>query len=182
MNSIFKKLVTGTAVLALLMTAFASASLAATSEVTGGSLGDSGITATNFEAVTLDGTTQTVTAQINSFTITDATGSGAGWNVSVAATQFMDGTGLKPLAAGALGLAAPAVTLVEDNSDPISTITTSSGIIDNGVAVEILSAALNGGKGSYSIASIPMTLTLMPKEVYAGTYTSTITTSLTTGP
>lgn len=186
MNSFFKKLVTGTAVLALSMSAFASVSLAANTStiISGGSLGYTGITATNFESVTLNGTTQTVGAQIDAFNITDARGTGAGWNVSVSATQFSHDVRTEKLAAGALGLAAPTVTKVDENSDLVTTISTLSGTIDNDTAipVKILSAAVDGGKGSYSSALIPMTLTLMPKEVYAGTYTSTITATLTATP
>jgi hypothetical protein len=37
----------------------------------------------NLPTLTLDGSTQTATAQMNSFSVTDATGSGAGWNVTV---------------------------------------------------------------------------------------------------
>ncbi|WP_019415120.1 WxL domain-containing protein [Paenisporosarcina sp. TG20] len=183
MNSVLKKLVTGTAVLALSMTAFASSSFATTSEITGGSLSYTGITTTNFPAITLDGKTQSITAQIDTFDITDARGTGAGWNVSVSASQFSQTAGANPLALGALLLDEPTVSEkagVEGSSNPAS-ITKLGGKIDL-AAVKILSAAVSTGMGTYTVPAIPMTLTLMPKEIYAGTYTSTITATITSGP
>jgi hypothetical protein len=183
MNSIIKKLVAGTAVLALSTTVFASASLAADSSTTilGGTVGISPVETGQFNGITLNGTTQKVQAQINTFDITDARGTGEGWNVTVSASPF---TSLKnTLDANALNLTAPIVSKIDLGSSELSTITASPGIIDNGIApVKVLSAAADGGMGSFRVATIPMELTLKPHEVYAGTYTSTITATLTTGP
>src|SRR3954451_4599923 len=40
--------------------------------------------APNLPALTLNGSAQTLNAQMNNFGVSDATGSGAGWNVTVA--------------------------------------------------------------------------------------------------
>lgn len=187
MNSFFKKLVTGTAVLALSMTAFASASLAedtsTSTVITGGTLNYTGITATNFEGIVLNGAIQTVAAQIDAFTITDPSGTGAGWDIAVSASQFNNPLTPTLLSAESLTIAAPTVTEGEGSS-VASDIASLGGGIDNNLTtpVTILSADTAEGMGSYSVGAIPMTLTLVPKEVYAGTYTSTITATLTTGP
>jgi len=182
MNTIFKKVATGTAVLALSTTVFAGASFAAgtSSVITPGSLTMTGISATELGAKTLDGTTQTVTASIEPFTITDSTGSGSGWNVSIKASQFKQADGLHPLDLGALNLEAPTLLAVGD-SDSTDTIAKTGGKIDL-APVKILAAQVEGGMGIYTVDPIEMTLTLMPKEVHAGTYTSTITSTLTAGP
>ncbi|QBP41962.1 WxL domain-containing protein [Paenisporosarcina antarctica] len=186
MNSIFKKLVTGTAVLALSMTAFASASLATDSstEITGTSLPTlSPVVTSSFNSITLDGKTQVVTAKINTFDVTDATGTGNGWNVTVSATQFTQAAGANPLATGALSLAAPVVNEKELGSSNFANITKSTvGLIDVVTPLTLLTALAGEGMGTYTVSDIPMTLTLLPKEVYAGTYTSTITTTIESGP
>jgi len=187
MNTIFKKVATGTAVLALSTGVFAGATFAAgnTTEINGGARSLTGATTSEFTGVTLNGKIQTVTANINSFTIMDATGSGAGWDFNVSATLFNHSTE-GDLSAGSLILDIPTITAIEEGSDEENTILFPSEpvSIDNALAtpVAILSAEADGGMGTYTVGAIPMTLTLMPNEVYSGTYTSTITTTLTAGP
>ncbi|WP_156288613.1 WxL domain-containing protein [Oceanobacillus salinisoli] len=148
-----------------------------------GSLDMPTINVLNFNSVTLDGTIQNSYANIDGFTITDSRGSGAGWNVVVTASQF---TSLdnKVLPKGSLSIAAPTVT-AQEGSSLASLIATTPGIIDkDDVGVKILSAPANEGMGKFDIAfpANALDLTLNPKDVYAGTYTSTIKINLTTGP
>lgn len=187
MNSVFNKIVTGSAVVALSFALFSTTSLAAetSTAINGGTVGISGVTATTFTSVTLDGKTQTTTANLSTFDATDARGTGEGWKVDVKASQFKDATDatkVKTLPAGSLAIAAPAVSLKDPGSSLLDTITTAGGIIDNTTGVKLVSAALNGGMGSYTVAPSAMTLTLKPGTVYAGNYASTVTVSLTTGP
>lgn len=187
MTTIFKKFATGTAVLALMTTVFATGAMAeeVQTTITGGTMTISTVSASSFaEAITLDGSTQTVTgAGINTFDVTDARGTGAGWNVAVSATAFSHDTNSKTLSPGSLTLTAPSVSLIDPNSSPIDTVTPAGGTIDGG-SVTVLSAAadVDAGMGSYTISPMAMSLELKPKEVYAGTYTSTVTVALTTGP
>lgn len=185
MTTMFKKFATGTAALVLMTTAFTTAAMAedVTTTITGtGSVALSSVSASSFAtAVTLDGTTQTVTgAAIGTFDVTDARGTGAGWNVAVSATPFAQ-VGGKSLSPGSLTLTAPVVGFLDPNSSPLDTLTPLGGTIDGG-SVKVLSAAVDGGMGGYRIDPMAMQLELKPKEVYAGTYTSTVTVALTTGP
>lgn len=184
MISLFNKIVGGTAVLALSFTLFSTSSLAAETgaELTGGDVSLSTVTAASFGVITLDGTTQTFQAPLNTFDVTDARGTGAGWNVSVVAGQFTDSTSGRIMDAGSLAIDAPAVNLKDAGSSALSTITQAGGVLDNGTGVKLLSAAVDGGMGSYTVDPASMTLTLKPGKVYAGNYTSTVTVSLTTGP
>lgn len=186
MNSFFKKIATGTAALALTTTVFASSAFAAETStvITGEDVTITNTTADAFPGVTLDGTTKTITASLSNFDVTDARGTGTGWNVAIEATPFNNPTapaGKSTLSTGSLNLMAPTVIKNDEGSSDLNTITTAGGNIDAG-SVKVLSAAENGGMGSYNASANGMTLTLLPKEVYAGTYTSNITVTLTTGP
>ncbi len=76
------------AVLALLaVTAVAASAESGTVVVSGGSLAES-ITDVSLAGVTLDGSDQTTTDTTNSWTAEDATGSGAGWHLTIGATDF----------------------------------------------------------------------------------------------
>ena len=194
MNTIFKKVATGTAVLALSTTVFAGATFAAgtSSVIDSGTLKMDAITVTDFKAITLDGTTQEVSASIETFTITDATGFGAGWKVTANASQFSQNPegpplGANPLSIGSLVLdESPTINKIDTNSDDPTKITKSGRLmaIDSATSATqtILSAPVGEGMGSYKVDEIPMTLTLKPSEVYEGTYSSTITVTLTATP
>ena len=188
MTTVFKKFATGSAVLALMTTVFATGALADDSDVTTNITGTESVVLTPIAAssfgaaVTLDGTTQTVTgAAIGTFDVTDARGTGAGWDIAVSATPFLHDTNGKSLSPGSLTLDAPVVEVNDSNSSPTTSVATLGGAIDNG-AVTILSAGTDGGMGGYTISPMAMELELKPKEVYEGTYTSTVTVALTTGP
>jgi hypothetical protein len=151
------------------------------------------VTFGGFPNVTLDGTTQLITLNIPSFTVTDATGTGSGWNVTLTATQFSNGDPTpKLLSNGSLTLTtAPSVALIDSGSSALETIevlgTASSPIVDDAGenGIKLLSAAADGGMGTYTIGDTTpgvLTLTLKPKEVYAATYTSTFELSISSGP
>ncbi len=160
--------------------------------VTGGSLA---ITAaplvSDFTAVTLNGTAKTTSAALDDFEVNDARGTGAGWNVTVQATQFADpapaaGTVAKSLPAGSLTMAAPAVAQ-DGTTSANPTISAGPYTIDNGAAVKIASAAANTGMGKYDFsdgtaaAGIPLTLQIAA-NTYATTYQSTATITLASAP
>ena len=140
----------------------------------------------NFSAVILDGTTKTTTAAVTDMALIDARGTGDGWSVSLDATQFINATAENPtlntLPFDSLELGTVSIVAGTD-STPITNITTiSTGTIDNVSGVNILSAPINEGMGTYTISLDPMTLTLLPKDAKAGVYTSTVTATLAQGP
>ena len=185
---------TSIAATAVCTAAFAPSAFAAdTSDVTvtGGSLGiTADPTVGNFGAVTLDGTAKTTTAAFDGFEVNDARGSGAGWNVTVQATQFaewdsdtstyvVDG---KTLAQNSLSMAAPTVA-ADGTSSAAPAIIGGPYSVDAGSAVKIASAAADTGMGKYDFtqAGTPLTLSI-PASAYAKTYRSTVTVSTVTGP
>ncbi len=154
--------------------------------VTGGLLTIGDLVTANFVAVTLDGTTRTSISTVNSFTVVDARGTGDGWSINLKATQLTSNTtkniGLKTLPLSSLLLGTVSV-VADSNATPVTGgITILQGAIDTAAGVNILSATINKGMGTYTVSIAPMILTLLPKDAKKGTYTSTITMTLSQGP
>ena len=108
--------------------------------------------------------------------IRDARGTGAGWNLVAEATDFINRENDSYLIDGAgfyAGAPAP-VTTVAGGAAPLSF----SGSL--GSPVKLLSAAAGGGMGHYQTQP-PVTLDI-PADVFAGTYDSTLTLTLSSGP
>jgi hypothetical protein len=156
--------------------AFASDGTSAT--VTGGSLTIDNAVAGDFAARSITGVAQSTTASLGAFSVADLTGTGAGWNVTAQASQFDNGD--HDLATGSLTMSAPTVASPDTlSADP--SITAGPYTIDAGSAVKIASAAVDTGMGEYDFSATTLTLAL-PADVYAGTYTSTVTISVISAP
>lgn len=148
----------------------------------------------DFTAVTLDGTVNTTTAAMAAFTVDDSRGSGAGWNVTIGATEFTEWDSTLNAGAGGyvtsgktigtsrtlLGNATAAKNDATSSATP--TMTAGDYTLDAGSAVEIASAAADGsGMGSYTITPGAVSLTV-DADTYARNYRSDVTVSLTSGP
>lgn len=154
--------------------------------ITGGLLAMSSPTVGNFAGVTLDGTNKTTTAAATTFIVTDPTGTGAGWHVTAAATQFCSGivalgacTTGRSLANGSLSHGAPAAEIAGAGSNTTA-LTRSAAVVD-GSSGTIVSAALNTGMGTYTVGASTLTLSV-PASAYAGTYVSTLTYTVASTP
>jgi len=126
---------------------------------------------------TLDGTDQTVTyAPV--LGVVDATGSGNGWNLTVAATTFSDGSG-HTIAPGAVSSVASAC---HAGSSCTAATNSVSGypLTISGTAVKFFNAAVGTGLGKVDVT--PTVGVLVPGNTYAGTYTSTVTLAVVAGP
>ena len=171
-------IIIGITALALVAT---SAALAATLTATATVNGTAGISlnlpSNPSISSTLDGTDQTVTyAPV--LGVVDARGSGAGWNLTVSATNFSDGSG-HTLAPGTItGVSAACKA---GNS---CTAATSSGITYpltvSGTSAKFFNAAVNSGLGKFDVT--PTFAVSVPGNAYAGTYTSTVTLASVSGP
>ncbi|MHB1988017.1 MAG: WxL domain-containing protein [Acidimicrobiales bacterium] len=149
-------------------------------------------------AATLNGTNQSV-VDINSgdqsFTVDDNTGSGSGWNVSVSATTFTNGThtlsdtgtlSMNGSTSSATASTAPTASCVNsgaclvptDNTTYPVAITTAA---STPTASKVYSSAASSGMGDVSIGSVGWWVQL-PGSAYAGSYTSTVTFNITSGP
>jgi hypothetical protein len=142
----------------------------------------------NLPTLTLDGSTQTATAQMNSFSVTDATGSAAGWNVTVegdtgsgksavfkqyctALVTCANGDAAGYKSSGALTLSANSLVLSSSGAGFTGTGTApthqcGSGCnVDTASPVKLVSAAANAGMGLWlttSWGASSLTLTAPP--------------------
>ncbi|HUR24377.1 MAG TPA: WxL domain-containing protein [Acidimicrobiales bacterium] len=182
MKNFTKRLAIGTvAAGTLLATAFAPGAFASdgtTATVTGGSLSITNPLAADFAGRSITGVAQTTTAALATFSVSDLTGSGAGWNVTAQASTF---TGVSHnLAASSLSMSQPTVASPDTTSaDP--TIATGPYTIDSGSAVSVASADLLEGMGKYDFSATTLTLSL-PADVFADAYASTVTISVVSAP
>jgi hypothetical protein len=146
-------------------------------------------TAQNFPNTTLTGVAQTVHAPVNSWEVTDARGSLLnGWNVTVSASQFSTGGGSpSTLPTGSLSLATPAVPTTTGGNLSVAPVPVATAApIDGGSTQKIVTAAIGTGLGQWTFTPVNAAggdlLLNVPAGATAGTYTSTITTTLATGP
>jgi hypothetical protein len=154
-------------------------------------------------AATLNGQTQVGYTTLSSYSASDTTLTGAGWNVTVQASQFSCTAGVGSCPAGgsnlplnSLIMAPPTVAchtgtnclLVQ--SPPTITLASNAAIDTGGSSgVKVASAAANTGEGTYdftpglvdSTSGHNLKLTV-PSSAYATTYSSTVTISIGSGP
>jgi hypothetical protein len=133
------------------------------------------------------------------YSVVDATGTNAGWNVTVSATTFTDGLHTLPNAGtfsvnGSVttptSTAAPAATCITLCTTPVNRVSypvSVSTAVSAPPAVQIFSAAAGSGAGAFTIGGSTSSAPLgwwvhIPATAYAGTYTSTITFSISAGP
>ncbi|MFT8389960.1 MAG: WxL domain-containing protein [Sporolactobacillus sp.] len=142
----------------------------------------------DFGSLQLDAKPHTLTASAGSFDVTDARGTGDGWHVTVAATQFTDSSTGDALPAGSLTLRQPTVSGV-DGAETTGITISAPGTVDTtpGNEVPVASAAVGSGLGEYtfnqdsSMGNDGATLAI-GDNTKAGSFGSTLTYKVTTGP
>jgi hypothetical protein len=163
-----------------------SASPTVTGTVTGGALSVATSAAPTFSANLASGdSTPTYTLPL---TAVDTTGTGAGWNLTITSTQFTTGGGTPHT------LATNASTIT---ATPAPTVACASGTCTNPTnavtyplvvpaaataptAVKFFNAAANTGLGSFTVT--PTVGVFVPATTFAGSYSSTLTVSIVSGP
>lgn len=118
--------------------------------------------------------------------ITDARGTGAGYNITVSATPFQrNGQKANEFSNVNISLTTTGVSKIDQSSGNVPKFTLTNNTINNNAQTLISQSAdtsTGAGMGSYKI---PITYTLsgsIPANAYAGTYTSTVTYTLASGP
>ena len=181
------------AVIIGLTLAFGSIASAETASVAV-SAGSLSVTAANVTlgAVTLDGTDQASTSASgsNSWSAADATGSGAGWNLTIDSTDFTGGTPLRTVDISVadqqfkIQLLDANITVTAGNTKPTSSVTSLTAIPTSpATALKFASAATSAGMGSYAIS--PNFELALPAEIFVpstGSYTATITVTAVSAP
>jgi hypothetical protein len=167
-----------TVVLALEVLSLADTATAALL-LTGGTLG---VTAQDisFSGFQLDGQDHSDVSgtTISAWTAVDATGTGSGWHVNVACSDFVNGSYSIPVGGLDVNLLDGDVAIVDGNTKPTSSVTDWTALSQSGIAV--LSAGVGEGMGSYVFT--PTFRLDVPAETYAGNYAAYITVTISTGP
>ena len=156
-------------------TAFADSG-GATATLAAGTLSEQGTFGQNVTA-TLTGRDQLVPYPLP-IQVTDATGSGAGWNLQISGTPLSDGVSGHPALGeqvnNAVGSCAPGSTCTPPNFVPIPPV-----VITNS-AQKFFSAAANSGMGVINVQAIIQVQ--VPGNAFAGKYTTTLTLASVSGP
>lgn len=170
---------------ALLIAAPAGAT-SASATLTAGSLGFASTPGNvTFPSVALDGANKTVTAT-QALDIADATGSGAGWNLTGTSTLFTAGSHALPGGSATIGSAPAAatcdsgVTCTPAGSNAVSYPYSLPAGATAPTATKLFSAAAGTGLGDQTLS--PTWTLAIPANAYAGNYNSTWTLSLVSGP
>ncbi len=135
-------------------------------------------------AVTLNGADQT-TPYTLPVTVTDATGSGAGWNLTVTSTTFNDGKG-HAFATNASTISSVSSACASGSTcgAPTNNVSNTNLAVPAGTtapsAVKYFNATAGSGLGKVNVnATVNVAV---PANVLAGTYSSTVTVAVVSGP
>ena len=138
-----------------------------------------------FPSATLDGGNKIVTAS-QALDIADATGSGAGWNISASSTLFKSGSYTLPAGATTVS-SAPATPTCDTNvtctvagSTTVSYPYSLPAGATAPTATKLFNAPAGTGMGDQTLT--PIWTLAIPANAYAGNYTSTWILSLVSGP
>lgn len=175
----------GAALVALLLVPASgqAASVTASGSVTGSVLSASTSATPSFSANLDSGdSTQTYTVPL---TIQDTRGTGTGWNLTVTSTTFTTGGGSPDLlatnASSLTGVTSGCSTGTCTNPANAQTYPTSVPAATTApTAVKFFNTTANNGMGRFTIT--PTIGVTIPQNAFAGTYNSTVTLSIVTGP
>ena len=117
--------------------------------------------------------------------VTDARGSGKGWNLSITSTLFMTGNGKNSLPSNASNITSVKTSCGAHSTctKPIDTISYPLVVPAGNPApspVKFFNASLSSGLGVFSL--LMMVNVAIPANAKSGTYTSTITLKIANGP
>jgi len=169
---------------ALLVSVTGAEASTATANLTAGSLGFVSAPPNVTFSDTLNGTNQTATTT-QPIDVSDATGSGVGWNVTGTSTTFTSGAhtlgsttiGATPTVACDSGATCALATV---NGTKVSYPYTLPSGATAPTATELFDASANTGMGNQTFT--PTWSLAIPANTFAGTYTSTWTISLVSAP
>lgn len=130
----------------------------------------------NMTPITLDGTEQTSTGDLNDVTVVDGRGTLEGWSVTATLTDLNDGSAAPNHTIPATNMTwTPTCDAVDGNASEVTAGSTTT--LHNTTAAALCTAAVGGGGGTY-VADADLSL-VVPSSIAAGTYTATLTLLLT---
>jgi hypothetical protein len=179
----FAVLLTSVAVVVGAPAAALAATATATGTVTGSALSVATSSAPSFSA-NLDNGDATASYSLALNTI-DTRGTGTGWNLTITSTQFTTGGGSPQTLATNASTVTGVTTACASGTctNPTNAIAYPVAVPAGATAptaVKFFNAAANSGLGKFTIT--PTVSVFVPQNTIAGTYTSTLTVSIVSGP
>jgi hypothetical protein len=132
-----------------------------------------------FAGVTVTGaaTTQSGTYTLD---VNDLTGHNAGWHVTLAGAALTNADTTTLVTTATPPIAAPCTVVVTGCTDLAANVAATAPFVISPTAVPLYSAAVNTGELEHHVV-VPMSVAI-PASVSSGTFTSTWTISVTSGP
>ena len=160
-----------------------AADTSATGTLTAGSLSNTAPAITPF-SVTLTGVTQMQNTAVGAWSVTDATGSNAGYSITVSATDpTVNGDAALAGTGGSLTLSPTTATAASGNPAATGPVASSPQVLST-TAATIDDAAVTTGQGAWDFAAdagaTKSLAVVIPGDASAGDYSSTLT--YTTAP
>jgi len=149
-----------------------------------GPLGITAASASAFRLPSGTGDGVTLTSALSPFTVTDATGTGAGWHVLMSASAWStdpdDGAAV-PMPAGSLVMDAPTVVAEGTSSGP-PVMAPGPYVFEPGAGPVVIATALpEAGMGTYDFSAAPLTLHA-PLGISDRTYGASVSVVVAAGP
>jgi hypothetical protein len=134
-----------------------------------------------FADTPISGAAATTTAALTPFQVNDLTGTGAGWTLTVQADALENDEDNDTLAADAMTITGVPTPTPVDTASGLPTVPDTVGQVVGTGGVTIATAAEGDGMGIYQFDGAQLKLAL-PADVYAGTYSGTVTFTASSGP
>ncbi len=129
----------------------------------------------------LTGYNQTFNGTTTAWTVSDPTGTGAGWKLSIKSTDFTkNGDASKKISVTGFkaSLDDANVVKVDGNDKPVSAMTS---LLSLSASDQVMASAVSGtGMGTYTV--LPAFTLDVPAEAYAGSYTAVLTATVAVTP
>ncbi|HEY3832713.1 MAG TPA: hypothetical protein VGO03_10500 [Acidimicrobiia bacterium] len=138
----------------------------------------------NFAGVTLNGNPQLTSLQVSPFTIIDATGSQAGWHVTLTVPSLVNSGPTTPVTIAATQITTAPWTIAGAAGSDTTGVTGndySALGTDFSAGQTVVDSAVGDGSGTYLVSPTILKLTV-PVNASVGTYASTATIAVTSGP
>ncbi|MCU1429563.1 MAG: hypothetical protein JWL83_3563 [Actinomycetia bacterium] len=173
MTSATPRIALGIATLVVALLAAPTAAGAGTLEFGGGTAP----AISDFTGVTLNGAPQLTSLTVAPFSVNDTTLSGAGWNVTLSIPDLVNAGSTIPASTFVMG--APVVTA--SGGADITNVVGHASSGNFAAGEKVVTAAVGFGDGTYLVSPKPV-MVVVPINAIAGTYTSSATIAVVSGP
>lgn len=149
-----------------------SASTSLNATVSPGALSLKSPSVATISAVTLEGVNQTVEGDLGNIIVTDNRGSGSGWSVTIATSDFSCCEPARLISAEFLTVDPGMLSVISGKTFGVVSGQRRKFLSKN-EPITLMTASIDSGMGSYSVS--PKVSLQIPSDAYAGDYSATVT-------